>query len=72
MYGDVRMDLGFRADLIVENKVLVELKSIESILPGHQKIVLTYLRLTQLKLGLLINFHEELVKNGIKRIVNNL
>ena len=71
-YKGRRMDLGFRADLIVENRVLVELKSIETILNVHHKIVLTYLKLSGLKLGLLINFNEELLKNGISRIVNNL
>jgi GxxExxY protein len=67
-----KMSLGFRADLIVNNKVLIELKSIENIAPVHPKQVLTYLKLTGLKLGLLINFNEALIKNGITRIVNNL
>jgi GxxExxY protein len=66
------MDVGFRADIIVENKVIVELKSIEVINPVHPKTLLTYLRMTNLKLGLLINFNEELIKNGITRIANNL
>ena len=66
------MDLGFRADLIVDNKVIVEIKSIEAIAPVHQKVVLTYLKLSGLKLGLLVNFNVELIKNGIQRIVNNL
>ncbi len=66
------MDHGFRCDLIVENKVLIEIKSVEYIIPVHQKQVLTYLKLTKLKLGLLINFNEHLLKNGITRIVNNL
>ena len=68
----IKMDVGFRADLIVENKVIVELKSIELIAPVHPKQVLTYLRLTNLKLGLLINFNEALIKDGITRIVNKL
>jgi GxxExxY protein len=72
IYDQVKMDLGFRADLIVEDKVLIEIKSIENIAPVHQKIVLTYLKLTGLKLGLLINFNEALIKNGIQRIVNGL
>ncbi len=67
-----KMGLGFRADLIVENKVIIELKSVELIAPVHPKILLTYLRITGLKLGLLINFNEKLIKNGITRIVNNL
>jgi GxxExxY protein len=72
MYEDIRMDLGFRADIIVEDKLILELKSVESIAPVHPKILLTYLRLTDKKLGLLINFNVELIKDGIKRIVNNL
>jgi GxxExxY protein len=72
MWEELKMEQGFRADLIIENKVLIEVKSIESIAPVHHKQVLTYLRLTDLKLGLLINFNEALIKEGIKRIVNNL
>lgn len=72
IYEDVKLELGFRADLIVENKVIVETKSIEALAPIHGKILLTYLRLADKKLGLLINFNVELVKNGIKRVVNNL
>ncbi len=72
VWNDVKMDIGFRADLIVENLVVVELKSVEAVLPVHQKQLLTYLKLTNLKLGLLINFNETLIKNGITRIVNNL
>lgn len=70
-YEEVKMDVGFRADLIVENKVVVEIKSIEAVAPVHHKQLLTYLKLTGLKVGLLINFNEALLKNGIKRIVNN-
>jgi GxxExxY protein len=69
---DVRMDLGFRADLIVEGKVVVEIKSVEAIAPVHKKQLLTYLRLTDKRLGLLINFNVELIKNGISRMVNGL
>jgi GxxExxY protein len=72
VHEGIRMDLGFRADLIVENKVVVEVKSIEAIAPVHKKQVLTYLRITNKKLGLLINFNVELIKNGISRIVNGL
>jgi GxxExxY protein len=68
----IKMDIGFRADLIVENKVIVEIKSVELIAPVHPKQLLTYLRITKLKLGLLINFNEKLIKDGITRIVNNL
>ncbi len=71
-WDDLKMDVGFRADILVENKVIVELESIEAINPVHPKTLLTYLRMTNLKLGLLINFNEELIKNGMTRIVNNL
>src|SRR5438132_2274727 len=72
IYEEVRMDLGFRADLIVENKLVVEIKSVEAIAPVHKKQLLTYLRLTDKRLGLLINFNVELIKNGITRVVNGL
>ncbi len=72
VYDNLKMEMGFRADLIVENKVIIELKSIDAIAPVHSKQLLTYLRLADKKLGLLINFNEALIKNGIKRIVNNL
>ena len=72
VWNEVNMEIGFRADLIVEKLVIVELKSVETILPVHQKQLLTYLKLTNIKLGLLINFNESLIKNGITRIVNNL
>lgn len=72
IYKGIKMELGFRADLIVEDKVIIEIKSIEAIAPVHQKQLLTYLKLTDLKLGLLINFNENLIKDGIQRIVNNL
>ncbi len=71
-YDTVKMEMGFRADIIVENKVILELKSQEVLAPVHSKQLLTYLRVTGLKLGLLINFGEALIKNGIHRIVNNL
>ena len=66
------MELGFRADLIVGDKVVVEIKSIETIAPVHKKQLLTYLRLTDKRLGLVINFNVDLIKNGITRIVNRL
>ena len=72
VYDEVKMDIGFRADIIVENKVIVEIKSIEAIAPVHPKTLLTYLKLTELKLGLLVNFNVSLIKDGITRIVNNL
>jgi len=71
-WKELKMEIGFRADLIVENKVIIEIKSVEAIAPVHKKQLLTYLRLTGIKLGLLINFNENLIKNGITRIVNNL
>jgi GxxExxY protein len=72
IWKELKMEVGFRADLIVENLVVVEIKSIDSIAPVHKKQLLTYLRLTNKKLGLLINFNEALIKDGITRIVNNL
>ena len=72
IWKDNKMGIGFRADLIVENKVIIELKSVEMIAPVHPKQLLTYLRITGLRLGLLINFNEKLIKDGITRIVNNL
>ncbi len=72
IYEDVHLEEGFRADLMVEGKVIVELKSVETIAPAHKKQVLTYLSLTNLKLGLLINFGEALIKDGITRVVNGL
>jgi GxxExxY protein len=72
VYEAVKMDIGFRADIIVAEKVIVEIKSVEAIAPVHNKQLLTYLRLTGLKLGLLVNFNVPLIKEGITRIVNNL
>ena len=72
VYESVRMDMGFRADLIVADKVIVEIKSIEAVSPVHRKQLLTYLRLTDKRLGLLINFNVELIKGGLTRVVNNL
>lgn len=72
IYETVRMNMGFRADLIVDEKVIVEIKSIETIAPAHRKQLLTYLRLANKRLGLLINFNVELIKEGITRVVNRL
>ena len=69
---NVRIDTGFRADLIVEDKVIVEVKSVDILAPLHKKQLLTYLRLADKRLGLLINFHVALIKDGITRIVNGL
>jgi len=72
VYEGVKIDIGFRVDLIVEDKVIVELKSVEQVAPVHKKQLLTYLRLADKRLGLLINFGAPLIKNGITRIVNGL
>ena len=71
-YEEMLFEDSFRADLIVNGLVIVEIKSVEKVLPVHPKQLLTYLRLTGLKLGLLINFNEALLKDGIKRVVNGL
>ena len=71
-YNGVKFDQGFRADLVVENKVIVELKSVENIQPVHKKQLLTYLRLADMRLGLLINFGSALLKDGVSRVVNKL
>ncbi|KAB2648412.1 MAG: GxxExxY protein [Verrucomicrobia bacterium] len=70
IYDGLRFDEGFRADLLVGDKVIVELKSVEALHPVHAKQVLTQIRLSDRKLGLLINFGEELIKNGIRRLIN--
>ena len=70
MYNDIRFDEAFRSEIVVNGKVIAELKSVETLLPVHAKQVLTQLRLSGLKLGLLINFGEAHLKNGIKRIIN--
>jgi len=70
VWDNLRFDVGFRADLIVNDLIIVELKSIESTAPVHKKVVLTYLRITGKKLGLLINFGEETLKDGLTRIIN--
>lgn len=72
VYEDVKLELGFRADIIVNERVLVEVKSVEAIAPVFPKQVRTYLRLTGLRLGLLINFNVNLIKDGITRVVNDL
>jgi len=71
-YGEITLDVGFRIDFIIEDLVLLELKSVESILPIHKKQLLTYLKITDCKLGFLINFNSNLLKDGIVRIVNHL
>jgi len=72
IYEDMRLEMGFRADIMVEDLVIVEVKSIETIAAVHSKQLLTYLRLCDMRLGILINFNVALIKDGIKRIVNHL
>lgn len=71
-HKEIKMEVGFRADLIIEHKVIIEIKSIEELAKVHYKQVITYLRLTNCKLGLLINFNVDLLKDGFHRIVNGL
>jgi GxxExxY protein len=71
-YKEIRCEIGFRIDLLVNNKVLIEIKSIENLAPVHFAQTLTYLKLSGIKLGLLINFNTKLLKDGIHRIVNGL
>ena len=72
IWDDIFLDIGFRSDLIVEEKVIIELKSVEQVSRVHSKQLLTYLRITKIKLGLLINFNEALIKDGITRVVCGL
>ncbi|MFN6962707.1 MAG: GxxExxY protein [Pyrinomonadaceae bacterium] len=72
VYDEVKLELGFRADIIVDRKVVIEVKSVEVVAPVHAKQLRTYLRLMDIRLGLLINFNVDLIKNGIQRVVNNL
>ena len=71
-YEGLNLGFGFRVDLLVGDKVVIEIKSIEALAPVHRKQVETYLRLMDLRLGLLINFNVELIKDGIRRVVNRL
>jgi GxxExxY protein len=72
LWDGIKLDIGFRSDLIVNEKVILEIKSIEQITDIHAKQVLTYLKITKMKLGLLINFNVPIIKFGIKRVVSNL
>ena len=72
IYEDVKMEVEFRADLIVSGKVIVEIKPVEEVHPVHKKQLLTYLKVVDKRLGLLINFNVALIKNGVTRIANNL
>jgi GxxExxY protein len=71
-YEDVKLEAGYRVDLIVNKLVIIEVKSVENLMPVHYAQLLTYLRLTDIKLGLLINFNCVILKDGINRVVNNL
>lgn len=71
-YEEVKLDVGYRIDIIIENKIILEIKSVDALNDVHFAQLLTYLKLTNCKLGLLINFNVILIKNGIKRVVNNL
>jgi GxxExxY protein len=72
VFDNMKFEVGFRADLVVANKVIVEVKSVSDLSPVHKKQLLTYLRLSKKSLGLLINFNETLIKDGITRVVNGL
>lgn len=72
VWEDVKLDVGFEADIIVEDKLVLELKSLEQVAKIHRKQLLTYLRLTNCKLGLLINFGAELIRDGISRVANGM
>ena len=70
VYKQVKLDCGYRLDMVVEDEVIVEVKAIEKLLPIHEAQLLSYLRLTRKRVGLLMNFHVPVLKNGLKRIVN--
>ena len=72
IYKEVKQDIGYRIDLLVENKVIIEIKSVENLAPVHFSQTLTYLTLANLKLGLLINFNTKFLKDGVNRVVNKL
>ena len=72
IYKDVQLEVGYRIDVLVENKIIIEIKSVENLAPVHYSQLLTYLKLSDKRLGLLINFNSKLVKDSIHRIVNNL
>lgn len=72
IYEDIKLDIGYRVDLLIEKKLIIELKSVDALNDIHFAQLLTYLKLSNCKLGLLINFNVTLIKNGIKRIANNL
>lgn len=71
VYKDVQLDCGYRLDLVVEDAVIVEIKAIEQLAPIHKAQLISYLRISDMRVGLLINFHVRLLTNGVKRIVND-
>lgn len=72
IYEEVKLDVGYRLDILIENKLILEIKAVDCLNEVHFAQLLTYLKLTNCKLGLLINFNVSLLKNGIKRVANNL
>lgn len=72
LYKEIKMDVGYRIDLLIENKIIIEVKSVETLAPVHFAQLLTYLKLSSMKLGLLMNFNCKLLKDGIHRVVNNM
>ncbi len=72
IYNEVKLDVGYRLDIFIERKVIIELKAVEKILPVHKAQIISYLKLSGCKLGFLLNFNVYKMKDGIKRIVNNL
>ena len=70
-FGNVRLELGFRADMVVEDSVILEIKSVEQLAPVHKKQLLTYLKVADKRVGLLLNFGAEVMKDGITRVVND-
>lgn len=72
VYKDVKLDCGYRLDIFVEDKVILEIKAVDKIIPIHDAQLLSYLRMLDRKVGLILNFHSAVMKHGIKRIVNNL
>ncbi|HBK70128.1 MAG TPA: GxxExxY protein [Flavobacteriaceae bacterium] len=71
VYKDIKLDHGYRIDLLIENKIVIELKTVEHLTDVHTAQVLTYLKLGNYPIGLLINFHTKLLKNGLKRFINS-
>ncbi|HEX9601077.1 MAG TPA: GxxExxY protein, partial [Mariniflexile sp.] len=72
LYKDIKLDHGYRIDLLVENLIVIELKTVENFTDVHTAQILTYLKLGNYPIGLLLNFHTKLLKNGIKRFINDI